>query len=224
MKLPSIAAVMLLVIGTGCSTLTKPPKEQGAPPAPPTVTTLDSMAVALVDEEENITCSGTWVGPGLVLTAAHCIKGGGTDSDYGEVFWVRSNPGELPLPGLRLKYDEKLDLGLLYVVGEKWSAPHGAAVLGPLPAVGDNLVALNNTFRMENSFMRGYVGGYQTIESDPDQRFMEVMLPGSYGASGSGIFDMQGRLVGVASWKWGGWDGVLFYVTADDIAAFLQGE
>lgn len=208
MKLPSLAAVVLALC-TGCSSLTKPPAAS-APAQPPTVATLDSMAVALVGEDGDIHCSGTWIGRGKVLTAGHCVK------EQEEVYWVRSNPGELPMPALRLKWDEDADLGLLLVAGDV--SIHGNAELGPMPAVGDGLLSLNNTFRMENSFMRGYVGGYQVVN---DRTYLEAMLPGSYGASGSGLFDVQGRLVGVASWKWGKWDGCLFYVNVLDIQKFL---
>lgn len=204
---------LVLALCTACSVLAKPPAVALAGPPVPTAADLDSMAVALVDEDGRIFCSGTWVGRGKVLTAAHCVK------DATAFYWVRSNPGETSMAAVRLKVDPTKDLGLLLVPGD--ATIHGEGSVGPGPQVGDTILGMNNTMGLENSYMRGYVGAYRTDPEGDNQVFMEVMIPGSYGASGSAAFDIQGRIVGVASWKVRGWDGVLFYVDADDVRTFL---
>ena len=212
----------ILALNTlACSTLTKPPVEPAIKALqPPSIKALDAVAVALVkwdDEEQrfDISCSGTWVGRRLVLTAAHCI-------DNEDQVYVRSNPGEQPLLAFARRYDKEHDLGLLAVaVGA--DSVHGVAAIGQLPEAGTDIQALNNTFGFENSYMRGYVSGYQRKDdTKPGPMFMMVMIPGSFGASGSGVFNAEGQIVGVGSWKVRGWDGSLFYVNAEDIARFLK--
>lgn len=191
----------------------------GPPVTPPSLgpwlgaPSLDMYAVALTDEDGEIFCSGTWIGPETVLTAGHCLKGQ-------VIVYVRSNPGESPMIAFPVRVSTT-DLGLLSVPGARLTT-HGQAPVGPEPKVGDQLESLNNTWRMENSYMRGYVGGYQVnTDQETGQLFMQAMLPASSGASGSAAFDSEGRIVGVCSWKFRNLDGEIFYVRASDIVAFL---
>lgn len=150
-----------------------------APPYPPTHEATVFLRVGPGS------CSGTAVGPNVVLTATHCAANG---------LWLIDG---LPVQVLSRK-DDGNDHTLLRVsrTFPKW------AKVGKNPPQKAEVHWYGNPFPLRDMYRAGYVAG----------RWNGMILidaPCAGGDSGSGIFDARGRLVGVLSGEWNNRDMAL---------------
>lgn len=130
--------------------------------------------VALRLTFEDGTCSGTAVGPQLVLTATHC---------FGRLTHINGQPAY----ALR-RVDDGKDHSLVKV-----NVRFGAwARRGAPPEQGDRLRWLGNPGGLENVYREGYVATVIDGASLLDAQVFQ-------GDSGSGVFNESGQLVGVVS-------------------------
>lgn len=147
----------------------------------PQAAAADQYAVRLEFAEG--TCSGTIVGPHEILSATHCFA----------KTHFRSVDG---IPAKLLRHvDDGSDHTVIWV--DQHYLRH--ASLGPAPKATDRVHIFGNPGPFKDLYRDGAV--YGTIVVD-DKVAMLYGINGWFGDSGSGIFDTDGRLVGVVSFVW----------------------
>lgn len=161
-----------------------------------------------------VECSGTYINPTTILTAAHCIEGYMPTN-----MWARGANDALGYPVNHGIADFKLDLMTV-------QAPykHHWVALGKVPRLGDDIMSIGSPFDFEfvasqgivaalHYRVRGFFGAYTVHTS--------TINPGS---SGGGLFDRHGRLVGVNCMTVGfsGWNGLSLAADTDTIHRFLR--
>ncbi len=165
-----------------------------------------------------IGCSGTYIGPDTVLTAAHCFEIKPT------AIWVRGPSSDGSHRAHIVKIQFPKDLALLHIDG-----PEHLYVKLALtnPHKGDKIVNVGSPRSFEFLLSEGIVAGLR-------QKVKEMGLSGTHiittaminpGSSGGGAFNDKGELVGVNNLSMGlfGWTGISLAVDLDTIKAFLGG-
>lgn len=134
----------------------------------------DAAAVRLDWPHEQI-CSGTAVGAHTLLAAAHCFDNG--------TGWVLVND-------VRADYKVIANDGNDHVLVRISTRQAHVASLGPKPAQGDVVYTHGNPGGYENLLIVGRVAGWVDGQ-------MLVDSNNWHGDSGAGVFDSQGRIVGM---------------------------
>lgn len=122
-------------------------------------------------------CSGTAVGADLVLTAQHCLKGN-------RLLTVNGQP--VTVVGIGRDSRDTLTLRVTGIRFAQW------ARLGPLPRQGARVRWWGSPLGVPDIYREGYVSGMSGGAMIVDATICK-------GDSGSGIFDTQGRVVGVVT-------------------------
>lgn len=159
-------------------------------------------------------CSGTYISPTEILTAAHCLT-----EPTPERVWVRDYAGK----SVRItdaKGDEKYDLAVLVTK----DVGHPYARLGPLPKVGGTVWNVGSPDDDPFIVSQGIVSAIRRGDADYRSTFFLSTAFIESGSSGGGTFDKKGRLVGVTTMTWGqgNWHGLSYSVDPDSIRAFLS--
>jgi len=143
------------------------------------------------------TCSATAVGQHLVLTAEHCIQ-----TEIGlNLAGISFDGRAANITGVDRDGNDHV---LLHtdIAFAHW------AKLGPRPAQGDDVFVHGNPDSYPDILLIGHVAGWVHNYHDKPE-VMVVDLNCWYGCSGGGVFDSQGRVVGVVSvifpWPNQGW-------------------
>lgn len=189
---------------------------------------LTNSTVGLVEEshkrgEYGIYCSGEFLSPNRVLTAAHCVA----DKEKIKV----SVPAQLDRESLYFlsyriykleKIDVDRDLALLkFADKEKPQVKHSFLNLArKAPKKGEVVYALGNPVGFNFTFSKGYV-------SHPKRQFNGTNIIQStvyiyYGSSGGPLVNKNGDLVGVTSMKVAGTDGINMFIHLSEIKSFLK--
>lgn len=198
-----LAVTMLL---TGC---TKPAPVYVTSASTVDVKDLTDKTVALAemdDDELDIFCSGVWVAPNVIATAAHCTRGLNlgdkvlfvTKSDMFQPGQVKPVPVATPHPSALMARDVAHDVALLSVYGVV--PPHSVAKMVPaLPAQGSQVHTLGAPLGVAWSYSRGDVAAirYLPSQSGSDILTVQVTAPISGGNSGGGLFNDAGDLIGI---------------------------
>ncbi|BDU68224.1 hypothetical protein GETHOR_03250 [Geothrix oryzae] len=144
--------------------------------------------------------SGVVIAPGLVATNAHVAEGG-----HGLVVYRGSEAWRVT----RVRMDRARDLCLLTVPG--LTAP--AVTLAPAPAeVGQAVVAMGYPGGQDLVVSRGRLRGIWHYEEGRLLQSDAVALPGN---SGGGLFDAEGRLLGLTSFTFAASPRLSFAVPVD---------
>lgn len=222
-------ALVLALLLLGCGSAPPPAPEAPAEPEPPTVVELieymRGATVAIVRPEGDIMCSGVWIGPTEILTAAHCVAPEGATmvaaySDYD----VHGDGNQLKHgePAYVVRKDDVQDLALLAVMSAP--APHAIATLSPsVPQPADMVHIVGHTLGIPYAYAPGFVDGVRQMfapEIGIAGEFVQVW-GGAYGGnSGGGLWDLEGRLLGVTSFRAG---PLHWFVSGNAIRSFLNG-
>lgn len=158
-------------------------------------------------------CAGVHVGGSKVLTAYHCVADGGltrvTTRDGHEI--------RARLHTTRPRWD-------LAVLSTEAPVPTAAAEVGRVPPVGATAVVIGHPYGMPLPL--GYFAGTlrwsvtEGVISAVGPLAMQLSAPLNPGNSGGGVFDEDGRLIGIVSRKVG--QGIGFATHATHLQTLLE--
>jgi hypothetical protein len=156
------------------------------------------------------TCSVTLVGPDLVITAGHCMTSPADDAASGSVtFDFDVNCNESKPGGYNPRFFKVKE-----VIKQRWDnpgfdyclfrlkEPPGLAAIElrhDLPAVGEQVFGIHHPNGAVKKISLPHAGFATVIGSDPSFINVPSNFHVSGGSSGSGLFDMAGRILGVLS-------------------------
>jgi S1-C subfamily serine protease len=193
------------------------------------------VALVRYDEERGVEttyCSGVWIGPSRILTAAHCV-----DPDYAIVgakgFGVATyaqlgaeGPFRQGVQGSiawLVQRDEVNDLALLDMAIDPPVHPY-AELSGRVAEAGLGVHIVGHTRGLAFTYTPGTVSGLRRMAGpEPvDTEVVQVWSGATHGNSGGGIWDQDGKLLGICSYVSG--EEWMFGVSSGTIAKFLSGE
>lgn len=174
-------------------------------------------------------CSVTLIGPDTVITAGHCLASIATEwptssvtFDYETVCGGNAPGGYDPVfhkvTGYQ-KFRWNDGSGMDYAILQLKIPPGGLGipvipVRNSLPAVGEQIFGIHHPNGAVKKLAPPHVVS-ETV-NDADANSIEVDIDVSGGSSGSGLFDMTGRYLGVLSF---GWDCNLHYFPSASVLA-----
>ena len=188
---------------------------------------LADKTVALVNQDtQHVYCSGVWVATDEILTADHCMEGKavGDAVDYSvqtDVTIVGTDTRIVARPGAVLALDEEHDLALIKT-GEG-TPLHGTAVPSVAePEQGQSVYTCSAPYGLTWSYSSGQIASIRLVsEDDHLNLYVQATAPISPGSSGSGLFDGDGRLIGIARMTYHEGQALNFWVHHDHVVAFL---
>ncbi|MGC3996281.1 MAG: trypsin-like peptidase domain-containing protein [Anaeromyxobacter sp.] len=115
---------------------------------------------------------------------------------------------------------EGLDVAVVRVEARGAPEPVPVRAAG-LPHVGEGVFAVGNPLGYEASFTTGVLSA---VRQGRGARILQVQASINPGNSGGGLYDVQGRLVGLNTWTAGRGvaEGMGFAIAAADVAALLR--
>lgn len=176
------------------------PTQVASPPAPLSLHLEDKTVSIYSLEGDAPRCTGVWVAPYRILTAAHCksvdVENPVFYSVAGEYAGYYNKPKQ-EHPIELILADEGADLAL-YRTGALDTPSHAIAILAKYtPAVGDGLNFMGHPKGFAWTYRRGWVSFMGDMDGDDAGHWMQVSAPIFPGDSGGGAFDDQGSLTGI---------------------------
>jgi len=158
-------------------------------------------------------CSGTFIGPYTILTAAHCFETPTT------MVWARGPYEAVGYPVHLVAWDKKKDLALLDVPFK-----HPYVNIGSLPKRGDPVLNIGSPMNFEFVPSEGLIGETNYKATGFTARYLVTTAMCNPGSSGGGAFNAKGELIGVNTMIVGifGWQGITLTINTDTVNVFLS--
>lgn len=224
-KMRSPLGVILLLALVACATVPAhgPTAPTGAHAA---ALDVESKTVALVSTNARSVikayCSGVWIGPELILTAAHCVD----DTPIGEVVEYATR-GDLDAGNTEAT---RTHIGILAMRSEMHDLALVRAPFGPAHAVapianadpkqGQPVQTMGHPLGLWYSYSTGVVSA---VRFERDTWWVQTTAPVSPGNSGGGLFDSRGALLGICHGGFPRGQLLNVYVHATHLRAFVSG-
>lgn len=234
------AGLLGLMLLMGCSSAPKHPSNERA-------LLLEAVTIGVAHDTEaggaSIHCSGVLVSHQCAITAGHCLEVAGMDPLRAEMH-VNDLDGDLPpwnpigqpIPvytregyprhlitmGHVLAWDHDGDLGAIRLDGPvdmPW------ARVDSDPKVGDWVAIVAQPAGYSWTYVEGLISQWRPEERNADHVLMntlQVQGPIGPGFSGSGAFDTEGKLVGIASYIDRRVFGAGFFIHRNSVVSFLK--
>lgn len=158
-------------------------------------------------------CSGTYISPTQIITAAHCFTGAPV-----EFIWARGPNDGVGYPVQLVRLSASKDLALLEA-----PFPHPYVKIAKVPEKGSTLFNVGSPLDFEFVVSEGVVAmlGYRVKGLTSSYTVTTAMI--NPGSSGGGAFNANAELVGVNTMMVGffGWQGISLAVSTEDIRQFL---
>jgi hypothetical protein len=149
---------------------------------------------------------------GRIVTNHHVIAGAVSAV-------VKLNSGAFfPVEGV-ITDDPEHDLALIKVLGK--SLPYLNLEDSENLAVGQRVLAIGSPLGLENSVSDGIISALRTDEKG--KSWIQTTAPASHGNSGGPLLVMDGKVIGVLTWKAGDGENLNFAVPSKSVAPLLAG-
>jgi len=169
------------------------------------------VAIATYDAagEALMTGSGFFLRPGQVVTNLHVIRG----AFRADIKTLDGKGKTYPVAGA-VAIDEEGDLALLSVdmPAERARSSELATVL---PDEGEQIFVIGNPLKLEGSVSDGIVSAVREVPNVG--RIIQITAPISHGNSGSPVFNLEGKVVGVVTVKVTNGQNINLAIAADRV-------
>jgi len=177
-----------------------------------------SQSVVLInvyDDEDSPLAQGSGVVVAHDMVASNCHVLSEKGSDYAVIEWQGS---KIRIDGGNLRgQDSERDLCTLNAPG--LNAPAAQIIDSKDISVGDKVYAIGAPEGLELTLSNGLVSGFREYKG---AEYIQTTAPISHGSSGGGLFDAQGRLVGITTMFLKEGQSLNFAVPAQLIASLPQ--
>ncbi len=227
------SATLLLVALCVCSRIVEAQATSSSQQAPTSIEDLygrlapSVFVVEILDEHGSVTALGSGVaikpapagsppsfqefleskGASFIVTNAHVVSAGVA---------VEVNQGSKSWSAEVEKIDPVLDLCLLKANG--LSAPTVTLRKSDSVAIGERVYAIGAPEGLELSLSEGLVSGFR---HRGEQRVIQTTAAISHGSSGGGLFDSDGKLIGITTFFLSDSENLNFAIPAEDIEVLL---
>lgn len=189
-------------------------------PAQPVVAIAREQAPAVVliealDEQGRVSGQGSGfvvTGVGTVVTNLHVLRGAAR-------IQVRLASGDLYQTTELVDVDEVRDLALVRIRG--YGLPTVTLGDSDTVEVGQPVVVISSPSGLTNSLSTGILSGIRRLET---HRIFQMTAPIGQGSSGGALFDSQGRVIGVVTYRLQGGQNLNFAIPINYVRGLIRDE
>jgi S1-C subfamily serine protease len=205
------AALLVAFALVACS---PPPAPTAPPPNPaaPRLNALNATVILLDPSDRYAMCSGEFIAPDRIATAAHCLEAAeATTGDSLSYLTLRALGARdlTPSVAVVIALDEELDLAVLRAL-----EPAPAFVsIAPAPSPGARVMAIGHP---KGKLYRETSGMLLAEHSS----VISALITVDHGSSGGGLYDEQYHLIGITVRMYAG-GNVAEFVSATELLRYL---